>query len=327
MNAFISTRSWLAMLSLGYLLACSGKLNVGKTDDSSSGAGSGGAVSSAPPAAGSAGIGGSAGSASAPVSEAPAGCPPSPPDDAELSCSTEVAGCGYRLEHSQYEECDCEEWGINDLHWQCGSSTTFDASCPGEPPTAGADCAGHFGTQCPYPIRKTCSCDASFGTWQCSGPKPEGFPEPPAALDPTTPVRDLTEAQRNSWCAWDVAAVANQTSDPAPPDAPVGADGKTITTGCRKSSARTCSAAMANLSPKQCAQNLAVSSCAAPLSELTDCVTTMMSGCLPSPHGCARYFASPGCDGTTLRSLASLYGDTGGMGGFFAPVDCGIQVE
>jgi hypothetical protein len=117
---------------------------------------------------------------------------------------------------------------------------------------------------------------------------------------PETPIDQLSDADRAAWCQWYQDAAAGPGFPPKE-DVPVGPDGKTQG-GCAYANGAACNVALVELSPRQCAQNLAVSQCKAPLGTLTDCVTTAYSQCVPSPHGCARYLEA-GCSGTIVSDL------------------------
>jgi hypothetical protein len=81
-------------------------------------------------------------------------------------------------------------------------------------------------------------------------------------------------------------------------DAVIAEDGYTENSACIGGGEFPCDARVPLLSVEQCVANLELSSCEAPVSELTDCLVTVYDGCWPAPHGCARYLEKPGCMGT-----------------------------
>src|SRR5215208_8422942 len=77
-------------------------------------------------------------------------------------------------------------------------------------------------------------------------------------------------------------------------------------------------------SSNDCMGNFALSSCAAPVSELVDCVLTVFDSCWPAPHGCMRYLEKPGCSGTLVNSIDLVEGTSTDPG---APLpDCDVRV-
>ena len=55
-----------------------------------------------------------------------------------------------------------------------------------------------------------------------------------------------------------------------------------------------------------CADNLRLSSCAAPVSALADCVLTIFGDNWPYERGCAPYVDEPGCIGTIVAALPAM---------------------
>ena len=163
---------------------------------------------------------------------------------------------------------------------------------------------------CFYPpyITCTCSIEGFDNAWHC-----EDLSAPlivdgthPASIDEMKRVRDLTDAERQTWCEW--YAVLNSVYRPPlplPPETPLTPHGYTTNQPCTVSAAGfQCRGAVPTSLPiSYCKGNLALSECEAPLSELNDCVLTMQRECRPSPFGCAPYLGAPGCSGTIVTAL------------------------
>lgn len=313
-----TSRPWLAAFSIGCFLACSGKLNVGQgTDQPGAAAGSGstpggsapgGSASGGSAAGGSASaLGGSGGSSGKPpitkVGNAET-CPAAIPTTGD-SCELEGAACGYGPPPGSgdysYNQCLCGERAEGDLRWDCLPIGTSYDSCPTSIEN-GSSCFGHYSTECWYPVSIRCTCSPDPGVWDCMKiGRPWEVPDPPSMPEPASPINTLTDADREAWCRWFQDTVSGPGFPPMP-DSEVGPDGKTLSSSCAYAYGAACNVAVVTLSPRQCAQNLAVSQCAAPIGNLTDCVTTAYSECLPSPHGCARYMAY-GCSGTIVADF------------------------
>jgi hypothetical protein len=232
-------------------------------------------------------------------------CGAEPPEQLD-ACDLEANVCSWsgpdeaNPGFNYYRECACLEVGENDLRWHCYQNISGLGSCPATRPEHGSSCLGNFGSSCRYPERTECGCEAGGSEqWECTGPAP--LPEhllPPVDPSPDLSIVELGEEGRSAWCRWFVDAAGGPGSAPRA-DAAVDEDGFVINTGCSFGSGFPCNAAVAPLSPAQCAQNLALSTCTAPIAELTDCVATVYrSECRPPEHGCARFFEKPGCAGT-----------------------------
>jgi hypothetical protein len=133
-------------------------------------------------------------------------------------------------------------------------------------------------------------------------------------VDPNKPINTLTPSERAEWCDWFASARLGEgyPEDPAPP---VDENGYIFNNGCSFGNAFMCRAAVPTIPSAMCEANLALSECEAPISELSDCVSTVYDVCWPSPHGCARYFDRPGCDGTVIREHGEGSAGTGATGG------------
>jgi hypothetical protein len=296
---------WLAALSMGSFFACNGKLHVGKGTEAE-GAAAGETGSNQTGVSGSAGMlagtGGSSGRPAITKVGNTTACPTGKPEVGE-SCSIEGVGCGYRVdEFMTYDECICAEWAPGDARWSCNSIGTSYPSCP-DSVENGSSCFGHYSTECWYPTAVRCSCYQGSGVWECTGSgRPWLVPDPPSSVRADAPITQLSDAELEAWCRWYQDAIQGPGFPPLP-DAEVGPDGKTQTYNCQYGiGGPACAVAAAMLSVRQCTQNLALSACAAPIGALSDCVTTTLSQCLPSPHGCARYIQAPNCNGTIVVS-------------------------
>ncbi len=280
---------WLAACGIIGLASCSGKLHAGSEPS-----GAGGTATQSP---------------DGPVVGAPAHCPLTRPSDGD-ACDVERGTCGYTDSETNYRECYCAESPNLDLRWFCLDRGVRSPDCPAAPVTAGKSCAGHADSRCAYPVGQQCSCGAS-ATWSCFNVRRTDIPEAPVAPAPETPINALTEAERGAWCDWYELALHTPGAPPTE-DAPVGEDGRVANGSCGFRNGAACNVAIPELSRGQCAQNLALSSCAAPVAALTDCLTTAQNGCVPEPHGCARLLASPDCNGTLVNDLGANGAATGG---------------
>jgi len=159
-----------------------------------------------------------------------------------------------------------------------------------------------------------CDCheNGTTPTWSCTS-QGESFPPPPAELDPTTPISELTPAERQAWCNWYVFARLPAGSL-EPPATSLSPEGYTVDISASYGGKHMCDVCLPSIPLSYCVGNLTLSTCAAPISELTDCVVTTWDSCWPSPHGCGRYVDEPGCSGTIALSNAQ------GDGGYGCPI-------
>jgi hypothetical protein len=236
------------------------------------------------------------------------------PFESGRPCEVKGQVCGFRFSYSdpgqepmeQYEECSCigKEGSTT---WYCDFPG---ASCGDELLEDGDDCFGFFGAYCSYPLG-SCSCDATSGVWECDEPQePPPHLAPPEDVDGEHTVADLDDEERTAWCTWLATAMSGGPGFMLPANAPV-ADGYVYDFGCLFGDFTSpCNAMVPTLSVAQCAANLAVSTCEAPVSKLTGCIRDIFGGfCQLEQTTCAEYFATPGCDGTVLVEL------TGGASG------------
>jgi hypothetical protein len=194
----------------------------------------------------------------------------------------------------------CPDGATNDLKWHCYADRKGDLGCPSERPVSGASCVGSFGAECLYPERAECTCSEEAG-WACTEQARPDYHAPPSTPEPAKLILDLTATERQAWCTW-YATAALGPGYPLASDAPVNDAGYTEGNACRYGDAFPCQARIPELSVAQCVANLELSSCAAPLAELEDCVVTVYDQCWPAPRGCARYTERPDCLGTIVAA-------------------------
>ena len=312
----------IANAALASLAACNGQLAI----EDGSGAGSagyatGGYTSSSDATAGQA-SGGHAGvllpgpQTNTPEDKPPnvgssanaSNCPESLPDDESVCDVSEGQYCTYLYDRDSTandavsQSCGCWLASGDSMRWDCGEPQGAEG-CPNAEPENGSDCSGMNGVHCAFPANRTCDCgppnpSATSMNWFCeSGGPVQEPPFGPPGLDPTTPVAELTDADRSAWCDW----YSDTVHGPGAPDRadPVDSNGYTAS-GWLFGSRPECLACVPLVSRASCAANLALSSCESPVGALTDCVLTVHDVCTPAPHGCAPYFDAPNCDGTML---------------------------
>jgi hypothetical protein len=255
-------------------------------------------------------------------------CPAASPQPFD-ACGTEGSVCGWQTEDTanagryRYTECACNEVSAGNLQWQCYRNVGYIEACAATQPESGDPCFGSFGTECHYPERVQCTCSAETGAWSCENEARVPHQMPPSSPNPNNPIDRLSASERAAWCDW--FAMSN-----AGPGYPPNSDGAVDENGfaaggggCAFSTVGPfCAAAVPYLSSAHCAANLALSTCQAPISELGNCVTTMLGQCWPLEHGCPRYLEKPGCSGTIV--LAVPPGDYGLASG--SP-PCSVRVE
>jgi hypothetical protein len=151
-------------------------------------------------------------------------------------------------------------------------------------------------------LREQCTCespeDGADRGWNCHSLGRSGLPGHPTTLDETKAVAELTDVERQAWCAWYEGAYIGPGSPPLSA-ATVDADGY-VAGGITVGWSFSCMGAVIGVAATDCAKNLALSTCTAPVSELSDCMLTILDMCFPAPSGCARYLETPGCDGTVI---------------------------
>jgi hypothetical protein len=320
----------LCSLSAALVLACSSKLQVGDetetvaTEDAGAGGAAGTSILPVPetpsepasPAAPSEPAAPATPSELAPpdaprqllpvTSDSPAECPATTPHGV---CGTEGLLCAYRGEvdgSHYYHECACFAASSTEFWWTCYNERSGDGPdpCPLTEPDPTDSCWGARGVQCSYLPRETCGCstEAEDPLWECGSRERNDYvPGPivlPATVDTATPVSSMSDAERQAWCQWYVIDV-NHRVDGSPEPA-VDADGYLVDVGwCRVGSDFYALGMLPSVSVAHCVQNLALSTCSLPVSELTDCTVTVLNR-WPSPRGCARYLEDPSCAGTIV---------------------------
>ena len=237
----------------------------------------------------------------------PESCPSTAPED-RSQCDVDREGlvCGYFFDtpensgQSSYRECGCRSFcgTVGAPEWNCYRNMEAPRmACPEVQPEHGASCYGLRGYRCFYPPLVTCSCPSeSEANWECAH---EGryVPGPPADVDAGKRVSELSSDERVAWCHW---FTKPEPGFPERLELKPDADGYYPDTGCYTTTDLDCDVLMPSaLSAGACTANLELSSCEAPVSELNDCVRTIMST-VPQPRGCARYLEAPGCSGTIV---------------------------
>lgn len=218
--------------------------------------------------------------------------------------------------------CGCWETSADERRFHCYESGTSSYECPSAEPAHGSSCVGMHDASCSYPERTSCRCVEGTDTWECIETGGLVRDDPPASVDPNKPINTLTPDERAEWCDWfGTARLGEDYPEDPPPE--VDENGYTMNTGCTYGRGFMCEAAIPSIPSTTCQANLALSECEAPISELSDCVMTTHDFCWPAPHGCARYFDRPGCDGTVIRHHPEGSSGSGGTGGIGATSGAG----
>ena len=232
-------------------------------------------------------------------------CPAEPLD--RETCSTPEMECEY-LGTNRYRSpasvtCTCLANGGPGV-WKCGE-TNFWNVCPEELPKAGDSCVDWFGADCTRDeIRCWCEMTGDDAAeWEC-GTQVERRAAM-EAIDPRTPVNQLSAEQRDTWCDW--YASTGRASGSLHP---VSDTGCVLNVGANFGHEPFNDVCMPKLAPSQCEGNLEVSDCSAPISALTDCIDSVWTE-LPSPNGCVPYLDTPNCSGTIVVD-GDLVHDTSG---------------
>jgi hypothetical protein len=243
------------------------------------------------------------------------GCPVGPlyPDSV---CDSPGLTCAYHYEATDYQECSCRRELNAESTWECfGAGVQQQDSCPPQPPEADTECFGYYGLTCWYPPQIECWCDAEPGVWECLLPPDVDVPEPPDTDSAEVQIPELTDEQRQTWCEWYSELAAGGPGHPPTADLPVDGSGYTSSGACR--SGGSCQATLPIVSAAQCAANLSLSQCEAPLSLLTECVDNALGGaCLADEYACIDLAEIQNCSGTLVTVSASG----------FTP-SCGVKVS
>lgn len=274
----------------------------------------------------------------------PTECPGAPPSTG-TGCGPEALTCAYSYKNPntpaqhEYTECACRMGCDTDapvLRWDCYRhwSIAGAGTCPVEQPEQGTSCFGLKGTTCPYPLDVECECPATIGNddWDCRSQRVD-LPMLPANFPGSKRIRDLTDGDRQNWCAW---LTEPEPGFPSPPEVAPDADGYYPEMGCATQSGTLgCPGIMEphGYPASVCVANLALSSCEATLGDLTDCVLTVRFQ-QPAPHGCAPYLTAPGCGDTIILGTGDSLADAGAgsagtTGGSAAPgaASCRLRVR
>jgi hypothetical protein len=183
----------------GQLSSSGGKASTGGNDSS----GVGGSVTASGGWGGEpdSGSGGSWLDAFDPVEAVPLsseGCPMGPLHP-NSECNSVGQVCGYEFE-GNYQECDCLRRGQGVAEWDCDYADSNDL-CGEEVPEPGSDCFGVIGLSCWYPPGIECTCGGPE-TWECTNVESVEIPDPPASVDPTTIITEMSAQDREAWCEW-----------------------------------------------------------------------------------------------------------------------------
>lgn len=218
-------------------------------------------------------------------------CPATPPEPS--ICDTEALACGYTESGPQVysEVCTCSPATGGMLLWSCEVPPD---PCPVEQPVPGSACPGLVGSTCNRDgVDCWCLDLAGSASWDCASH--EERIAKMEAINPSTPVTQLTRQQQVDYCRWlsDAQGGGELLQTPSP----LSAAGCTLSTGFTRRLADFNRACVPNLAVGQCVGNLAVTECRASIAQLTDCVRSVWTD-VPAPYGCAPYLDSPGCSGT-----------------------------
>jgi hypothetical protein len=274
--------------------------------------------------------GGSATSASVNVDVS--GCPEAPPATNDPCTVREGDICTFRAPdadtsgYQDYEACGCWVASGGAMLWYCYDEEVGPA-CPEIQPIQGSGCFGMLGQTCDYAPYTQCICpgdSANQAAWNC-GSLTDLKTGTPNDIDPSTPVASLSDAERNAWCNWYLTA-AQGPGFPQPATSGV-ENGYVKPTVCEIGHEFPCEGSLPVLPVADCVANLALSSCGAPVAELSDCALTILNECWPSPHGCAAYLDWPGCDGTMIVGGPFMRPPANGSSTPGAAPTCGVRVE
>lgn len=320
---------WTTLAAVA-LAACSGALSVEDPKPDGSGGATGGT---------SGGVGGTGSDAQRFTGNDPA-CPAGAPVESDPCDLTEGTICSFMTPNPGtpgYDDgalCGCWAAAGGTLRWACYWRGSNSSGCPEAEPANGSSCSGLIFATCSYPERTSCSCLGPSAVWSCATTKVADVPWLPDSLDPTVPVNELSAEERSDFCAWFATSRYAGTFE----DGPASVDENGYVVAACSTCAGAAQAAIPSISREQCVANLGFSSCAAPLAELADCVSSMYDGCFPRERGCAPYLDHEGCSGTLLNAWnmgaagTTATGGTGGSGdtGGTGPTgneDCRIRVQ
>ena len=196
-------------------------------------------------------------------------------------------------------------WGVT--HTQNEAIYAENAECPTHAPTLGNSCSTQNLKVCVYPSLY-CECGQSLKeVWLCTDGL-SGTVAPPVAIqrqcvppgiDETKRVKDLSNAEAAAWCEW-----SNHYPHQGPSYLFAGATRQFPT----DVDLPLC---VGFLSTEDCVKNLRTQPCTATLTELDDCVQTVLTNTydrtVKSPvlhwvgHGCAPLLNNPTCKGIVVE--------------------------
>ena len=297
----------------------SSSAQAGSASDGQAGATSSGGSQSAAGATGptsSAGAAGTGGSALPPgcpadlrqtVPQPQPDCPASPPGSNGSACTwTENGICvwqdgptsaGFSAVGCYASLTGTSTYGLS--QGNLGPIGVDNDQCPRVAPSPSSSCVGHTGQDCYYPL-EGCSC-ATGGDWSCTPNfKPASPPLevkrlcPPAGVDETEEIKDLSDDEALAWCNW----YADPSGAPRPAVAPGDSPDEARSYGSIWSSVGV-KACVADLPAELCVKNLRTQPCTATLGELDDCIESMRAMGFTPPgwvgRGCAPLMANPSC--------------------------------
>lgn len=195
--------------------------------------------------------------------------------------------------------------------------------CPHAQPEQGSSCQGHAYENCYYP-EAFCSCVTNPDGWNCvENPKPNRVPAPverlcpPAGIDESKAIQDLSSLEIDAWCRW--YAGGGPRPEMSGIDSPGYADSYTISFG--HIGGEVC---LLDLPVDWCMKNILLhqAECTATLEQLDDCVESIRAWSRAEPawvgHGCGPLLSTPGCERLIVQQLNG--------GGVQPPAECKVPV-
>jgi hypothetical protein len=261
------------------------------------------------------------------VTNNPAECPALAPSG--ICNATEGLVCTYRgTTNGIFYDYACGCWAGNrtELWWGC-SQMTGSELCPESEPAATDSCFGARGVECGYAPREICTCStvATDPLWECATLTNAATQlDPPASVNPATPLDAMSDADRQAWCRWYVDLNNGGPGYPEPNVGGVDANGYLYNVGCNVGWDFYDLAQRPTVPTVYCEQNLALTTCELTVSDLTDCILSVINS-WPSPRGCGRYLDTPGCSGTIVSH--NLPGQSTGTGGAPGDLGCTLRVR
>jgi len=229
-------------------------------------------------------------------------CPASPPEFDSVCNVREWQSCAYRWSENgegRYVGCTCFEKNSSVRMWDCRSAGGY--GCPSQQPIPGTSCYSLGTSGCSYPPHVSCGCNLNDpgALWRCEdqGTVPGQATAGPASVPDGKKVKELTDAEAQTWCGWLLNINGPRAN---PPEGPVSGDGYATNLGY-VTSPRFYGACMPNTFPiSYCVANLKIAPCEATIAEMNDCALTVARD-LPSPHGCGRFQERAHCEDTIFH--------------------------